>query len=120
LAAPQSTVLVVDDDESIRLLCRINLELEGYVVVEAATLKAAREALLQHPVDLLLLDVRVGVEDGLAFLDELRGERSAVRVALLTGDTAVLSGASAEAVIPKPFTLEQFRRTVRGLVEPLV
>ena len=36
------TVLVVDDERSLRLLCRVNLELEGHVVHEAGTLAEAR------------------------------------------------------------------------------
>ena len=39
------TVLVVDDDDSLRLLCRVNLELDGYRVLEAGSLAEAREAL---------------------------------------------------------------------------
>ena len=35
------TVLVVDDDASIRFLCRVNLELDGWVVRDAATLDGA-------------------------------------------------------------------------------
>ena len=41
-AAP-ARVLVVDDEPSIRLLCRVNLELDGHVVLEAETLAAARK-----------------------------------------------------------------------------
>jgi DNA-binding NtrC family response regulator len=37
-------VLVVDDDASLRLLCRVNLELDGFDVREAATLDEARAA----------------------------------------------------------------------------
>ena len=35
------TVLIVDDDASLRLLCRINLELDGYNVLEAPNVTAA-------------------------------------------------------------------------------
>jgi len=54
------TVLVVDDDDSLRLLCRVNLELEGYRVLEAATVKAAVNVLRDEPVDVVLLDVHIG------------------------------------------------------------
>ena len=38
-------VLIVDDDESLRLLCRVNLELDGYTVVEATGVGHAKEML---------------------------------------------------------------------------
>ena len=43
-AVDRPAVLVVDDEPSIRLLCRINLELEGFDVLEAGTLAEARAA----------------------------------------------------------------------------
>src|SRR5438046_2635902 len=39
------TVLVVDDDDSLRMLCRVNLEFEGYRVLEAPTVEIAEELL---------------------------------------------------------------------------
>ena len=44
-----TTVLVVEDDASLRLLCRLNLELERYSVLEAGTLDVAEEILTQEP-----------------------------------------------------------------------
>jgi DNA-binding response OmpR family regulator len=115
--SPSHTVLVVDDDRSIRFLCRVNLELEGWTVREAGTLAAARRELEDRPVEVMLLDLHVGSESGLDFLDELRRDHPAVRVALLTGsaETSSAAAAGADAVIAKPFTLEQLVETVRGL-----
>jgi DNA-binding response OmpR family regulator len=110
------TVLVVDDDASLRLLCRINLELEGYRVLEASTVQAAREALAREAVAVILLDVDVGGESGLVLLDELGPERRP-RVAFFTG-TAQLDDeirALADGVIPKPFALDDFLGTVARL-----
>src|SRR4029078_9816625 len=45
------TVLVVDDDDSLRMLCRINLELEGYSVVEASSIEGAHQVLAGGPRD---------------------------------------------------------------------
>ena len=114
---PSHTVLVVDDDRSIRFLCRVNLELEGWTVREAATLAEARRELEERPADVVLLDVHVGSERGLDFLEELRRDYPAVPVALLTGsvETSPADGVGADAVIAKPFTLEQLVETVRGL-----
>ena len=113
----QAAVLVVDDESSIRLLCKVNLELEGYRVLEAARLDAAREALETEPIGVVLLDVHVGPDDGRTLLHELRVERPGVRVALFSGTTEVdaIAHLGADALIPKPFTLDQLTETVARL-----
>lgn len=112
--APGHTVLVVDDDASIRLLCRLNLELDGWEVFEAASLPQAREELAVRPVDVVVLDVHVGSGNGVEFLRELRRDRPQVKVAMLTGSDDV-RGVDSDAVIPKPFTIEQLTSTVANL-----
>jgi CheY-like chemotaxis protein len=111
-----ATVLVVDDDPSLRMLCRVNLELDGHDVLEAATLAEARERLAEATVDVVLLDVHVGTEDGRKLLDELGG-RNAPRVALFTGSVGpdFDPPAGIDAVIPKPFSLEILASTVERL-----
>jgi DNA-binding response OmpR family regulator len=111
-----SGVLVVDDDASIRLLCRVNLELDGIPVDEAGSLGEARSLLSERPFDIVLLDVHVGTESGAELLEELRRDRPDVKVALLTGsEGADVGPLAADAVIRKPFTLDELRDTVRGL-----
>jgi CheY-like chemotaxis protein len=111
----RQTVLVVDDDASIRLLCRVNLELEGWRVLEAASIPAARRQVDAEPVDVALIDVHVGCDDGISLADELRQLRPDISVALLTGSVDP-DASTADALIPKPFTLEQLVGTVRDLV----
>jgi DNA-binding response OmpR family regulator len=114
VASPSRTVLVVDDDGSIRLLCRLNLELDGSRVLEAASVAQAREHLAAEHVDVVLLDVHVGSENGVVFMHELRRTHPGVKVALLTGSDRVEDTGS-DAVIPKPFSLEQLTATVANL-----
>jgi DNA-binding response OmpR family regulator len=112
--SPGHTVLVVDDDASIRLLCRLNLELGGWVVREASTLRQAREELAHDDVDVVVLDVHVGAGNGVEFLQELRRDRPGLKVAMLTGSDRLHDVAS-DAVISKPFTIEQLTSTVASL-----
>jgi DNA-binding response OmpR family regulator len=109
---PSYTVLVVDDDPSIRLLCRINLELDGWQVREASGLDEARRQVPEA--DVVLLDAHVGSGDGVEFLHELRRDHPAVKVAMLTGDDR-LAAVDSDALITKPFTIEQLTTTVAGL-----
>ena len=111
------TVLVVDDDAAIRLLCRVNLELDGYRVVEAGSVSDARRALDAEDVAVVILDVHVGSDDGISFLHELRESRPGLPVAMLTG-TASPEGVrehNPDAMIGKPFALEQLQETVGAL-----
>jgi two-component system KDP operon response regulator KdpE len=114
---PALTVLVVDDDPSIRLLCRLNLELAGHRALEAATLAHAAELASKERPQVVVLDVHVGSGDGVAFLAELRGLLPDVRVAMLTGsaDTAAIRAAGADAIVPKPFDPAALVATIEGL-----
>jgi len=112
------TVLVVDDDAAIRFLCRVNLELDGWNVHEANAIEQARETLGSAPVDLVLLDVHVGVESGLDFIAEIRERKPGIPIVLLTGSVGSpgLDGVDADAVISKPFTLDELTGTLGRLV----
>jgi DNA-binding NtrC family response regulator len=109
-------VLVVDDERSLRLLCRVNLELDGHVVREAATLAEARRELDEHPPDVLLLDLHVGAEDGLDLLDDVEAQELPLRIVLLSGtaDVGPQVRARVEAVLGKPFELDRLSAAVAG------
>jgi DNA-binding response OmpR family regulator len=102
-------VLVLDDEPSLRLLCRVNLELEGYRVLEAASLEQARSLLDDEPVDIALLDVHVGSERGLDLLPELRSLEPPAAVVVLSGTSDVTHEvrAAVDAVLGKPFELHE-------------
>jgi DNA-binding response OmpR family regulator len=117
--ASGGTVLVVDDEPSLRLLLRVNLELEGLRVLEAGTLDEARALLELEHVDVVVLDVHLGPGDGRDLLDELRASESATRVVMLTGSVEPTGGrfAAADRVITKPFEPVQLVATVHELVD---
>jgi DNA-binding NtrC family response regulator len=111
-------VLVVDDEASLRLLCRVNLELEGHRVREASTLAQARFELERAVPDVVLLDVHVGADDGLELLDEIETLDLPTRVVLLSG-TSEIGGALRErvdVVLGKPFDLKRLAAAVVGVV----
>ncbi len=59
-----TTVLVVDDEEPIRLLCKVNLAAEGIKVLEAADGPSGLELAREHRPDVVLLDVMMPGLDG--------------------------------------------------------
>ena len=111
-------VLVADDDAAMRMLCRVNLELEGFRVLEARTLGEARRALEDDPPDLVLLDVHIAGEDGRDLLEELRASDSPVKIVMLTGSVDVTLGRfdAADRVVVKPFEPLELVAVVRQLV----
>jgi len=108
------TVLVVDDEPSLRLLCRVNLELEGHRVLEAGTLGAARELVSSEAVDVVLLDVHLGAESGLDLLDDIEGLDLPVRVVMLSGTSEIPTAVRARVsgVLGKPFALNELTAAV--------
>ena len=111
------TVLIVDDEHSIRFLCRVNLELDGYRVLEAAEVADARRLLASEQIDVVLLDLNVGRERTDDLLAELRRRTPPMPVALVTGSTDALAPdrPEADAVLAKPFAPDELTETVRRL-----
>jgi DNA-binding response OmpR family regulator len=112
----EATVLVVDDEPAIRLLCRVNLELEGYRVLEATSLGEARRLLAEQAIAAVLLDMRIGNERGETLLGELR--EVGVPVIVVTGSAEVDRewATGADAVLGKPFAIDELLRAVHSVV----
>ena len=118
-AAPR--ILVVDDEPSIRLLCRVNLELEGHEVLEADSLATARLALETEDVDVVLLDVHLHGEHSDALIAECHDRHPPIPVVIVSGsaDAKQLAEVShADAILPKPFELDELIATVWNLASP--
>jgi two-component system response regulator PilR (NtrC family) len=117
MSAPEAnerTVLVVDDESSLRLLCRVNLELEGHRVLEAASVGAARDVLAREAVDVVLLDVHLGSGSGLDVLDEIEALDLPVRVVMLSGTSEISPElrSRVHGVLGKPFSLPELSKAV--------
>jgi DNA-binding response OmpR family regulator len=95
-------VLVVEDDASLRLLCRVNLELEQFEVREAGTLEEARDAVAAERPDVVFLDVHLHGEATDGLLGELR--RAGIPVVVVTGSADITQFRDrADQVLGKPF-----------------
>lgn len=122
MATPQSGthILVIDDDEKIRLLLRRCLEPEGFEVSEAATRDEALKCLSSHPVALVTLDLNLGKDDGLVLAREIRGH-SEVPIIMVTGkgdtiDRVVGLELGADDYITKPFHIRELLARVRTVL----
>jgi CheY-like chemotaxis protein len=99
-------VLIVEDDNSLRVVIRMVLEQAGYEVSEARHGGAALESLESSVPDVIVADLRMPIMDGSELIGRLRSDPStaAIPVVLLSGlqvDPAVRSLAA--AVLAKPF-----------------
>jgi len=113
-------ILVIDDDEKIRLLLRRCLEPEGFEVSEAANRDEALKCLSSYPVGLITLDLNLGKDDGLVLAREIRGQ-SDVPIIMVTGkgdtiDRVVGLELGADDYITKPFHLRELLARVRTVL----
>ncbi|MGF6573378.1 PAS domain S-box-containing protein [Paraburkholderia sp. GAS333] len=118
------TVVVVDDEPSVRMLITDVLEELGYTVIEAADSVAGLKLLQSNiRVDLLVSDVGLpGGMNGRQMADAARQTRPDLKVLFITGyaENSVISNGHLEPgmqVMTKPFALETFAARVRQMVD---
>src|SRR3954469_9185690 len=113
-------ILVVDDDEDIRLLLREPLERAGYTVDEAADGRAALRNLFAVPPALVILDVSMPGLDGYETLERIR-DLSEVPVIMLTARAEELEKVrglrgGADDYVAKPFGRQELLARVQALL----
>lgn len=108
--AQPSRVLVVDDDPAVRLVCSINLELEGFDVLEASDGRSGLAQARSARPDLVLTDVKMPGLDGFQLTEALRRDERTRRVPVIflsgepTADNRSRALAlGARAYLEKPF-----------------
>ncbi len=115
-----STILLVDDEDSIQKLLAYPLEREGYRVLQARDGEEALERFASERVDLVVLDIMLPKLDGLEVCKRLRAE-SEVPIIMLTArddelDKVLGLELGADDDITKPFSIREFRSRVRALL----
>jgi DNA-binding response OmpR family regulator len=107
-------VLIVEDDASVGELCRRVLEDEGYSCALARTVLAAREAIADHAIDLLLTDIVLpDGGTGRELADEMK--TAAVPVLYMSGHYQALRDLTKAGLVhlPKPFRVSELVSRVR-------
>ena len=90
-----SSILVVDDEQAVRMMLEAALRAQGYRLQSAASGTAARELLASEDFDLVLLDLQLGDSDGIEILRELKRDKPGTEVILLTAHGSINSAISA-------------------------
>jgi len=126
LAAPtgSETILLVEDEQTVRWLAREILEAAGYTVLDTGSGKEAFRLIRERaePIHLLLTDVVMPETSGKEIAERLRAERPQVRVLFMSGytDEAIVNHGILDAAvqfIQKPFTPVALTRKVREVLD---
>ena len=117
----QHTIVLAEDDPSVRAAVQRVLELEGYSVVAVKDGRAALDTIIANPPHAAVLDVMMPFADGLTVCRELRHRGNRTPVLLLTarhevGDRVAGLDAGADDYLVKPFAVDELLARVRALL----
>ena len=123
----QLSILVADDEDSIRSLVGHFLQNAGHRVVVVSNAREACEAMNQKKFDLVITDVLMPDGDGLDLITELKKVQPNARILAMSGGGRYLEGSDylklakgmgAHAAVMKPFNFEQLKEAIRLALEP--
>jgi PAS domain S-box-containing protein len=124
-AGGSETVLLVEDEDSVRQLVRETLESRGYRVLEAENGNAALALAASHPdpIHLVITDVVMPGLSGHELVQKLLPARPAIKVLYLSGYaqdafSIPLAAEAQRTFLQKPFTLQSLARKVREVLGP--
>jgi NtrC-family two-component system response regulator AlgB len=114
MAVSPLRILIVDDEDTVRLTLSMCLEAEGHEVVAHGNIHDALGDAALRAFDLVFLDVRLGTDDGLDFLPRIRSESPWAKIVVITAYASVSTAVQAMKggatdYLPKPFTPAQVR-----------
>jgi len=119
----RGSILVVDDERSLREFLTILLEQEGYTVTTAETAAEGTRQVLGQPFDLVMCDLKLPDGNGLQVLEEARRRQVACPFIIITAHTtpqhaldALRSGAA--EYLSKPFNVDDLKLILAKLVRP--
>lgn len=118
-----TTVLVVEDDEMVADVMRVNLEAEGFTVVHAPNGAAGLAAVEQERPDLVILDVMMPEVDGWTVLTRLRDNPRTANLPVIMlsaksmpADQVRGYNLGANGYLPKPFEAAELMEKVRDVL----
>ena len=119
-----ASILITDDESSIRLMLRTALESDGYSVSEAANGREALEAIKARTPDLMVLDLNMPVIDGMAVLEQMKSLAAIAkpRVIILTAYGSIPAAVKATRLgaldfLEKPITPGELRQSIRSVLD---
>jgi DNA-binding response OmpR family regulator len=117
-------IMIVEDDVYLSELYRMVLEHAGFEIIGSASNGVKALALLENgkvTPDLVIMDYRMPMKNGLETAREMRAKKVGSRIILATADHAVVEGLKSkdvDEVMEKPFTMENLITTAKRMVTP--
>lgn len=114
------TILIVDDEEVIRMLYSEELEDEGYKVITASTGHGLIEMIGQDKPDLVVLDIKMAEHDGLDLLQVIRKEFYDIPVILCSAYSSFkgdLKSIAADYYVVKSADLSELKQKIKMALE---
>jgi DNA-binding NtrC family response regulator len=115
-------VLVVDDEPIVLKSCRLVLEAEGWEMISASSVAEALSILESITPELLLVDVKMPVHDGMYLMRKVREKRPGIPIIVMSGYATSetikeAEGLGAAIFLPKPFTPDELAETLRSVAK---
>lgn len=112
-------ILVMDDDPAIRILCADELSEEGYEVLASGDGSKVMNLIQQKRPDLIVMDIRLGRENGLDLLQDIRNAHPNLPVILFTAFPAFkydLKSIAADYYVIKSSNLQELKFTIQKAI----
>jgi len=119
-------ILLVDDEEMVRMQIRASLELEGYEVREASNGREAMDMLASYKPDLMITDILMPEKEGIETIREARQHQADIKIIAISGGVRtenmdflkIAKRLGADLALPKPFGRQQLLAMVHQLLGP--
>lgn len=118
-------ILVVDDEDLVRLTLRQMLEAAGHVVFEAANGRQGVALQAEQPVDLVLTDIIMPEQEGIETIVQLRRKNPKLKIIAISGGgrmknmdfLKIAANVGADATLAKPFSTKELTEAVNRCLE---
>jgi CheY-like chemotaxis protein len=120
MEGPMKTILIVDDEEVIRMLYAEELEDDGYKVITASSGHGLIEMIEQEKPDLVVLDIKMAEHDGLDLLQIIRKEFYNIPVILCSAYSSYrgdLKSIAADYYVVKSADLSELKQKIKMALE---
>jgi CheY-like chemotaxis protein len=114
------TVLVVEDEPTVRIMLAMILESEGYATVTAANGKEALAVMQRQPPDAVLLDLQMPTMTGFELIAACRADPAIRHLSLIVmsaaHDQTAVDQCDVQGFVPKPFWIDELLTVLNGVI----
>ena len=122
---PGGRILLIDDDDQLRLMLRQVLETAGYEVIDASNGREGMQRYRDAPTDLVITDLIMPEQEGLETIQELRRDFPETKLIAISGGARegtmdflpIAEQLGANRILHKPFTSENFLEVIQEVLQ---